>query len=62
MKIDIEKYVESDLLNRFDFYNYGHALEILHEAFPVEWEELQECFRRGSFKIEQGKLLQNINA
>lgn len=31
--MDIEKYVASDLLNKFEFYNYGHALEILHHAF-----------------------------
>ena len=40
--MDIEKYVASDLLNKFEFYNYGHALEILHHAFPKEWSELQE--------------------
>ena len=42
----IEKYIDSDLLDRFEFYNYGHALEILHDAFPVEWDELQECLRK----------------
>ena len=41
--MDIEKYIDNDLLERFEFYNYGHALEILHDAFPVEWNELQEC-------------------
>ena len=44
--MDIEKYIDSDLLDRFEFYNYGHALEILHDAFPVEWNELQECLRK----------------
>ena len=44
--MDIEKYIDSDLLDRFEFYNYGHALEILHDAFPVEWDELQECLRK----------------
>ena len=38
--------MENDLRNRFEFYNYGHALEILHDAFPAEWEELQECLRK----------------
>lgn len=32
----IEKYIDLDLLDRFEFYDYGHALEILHESFPVE--------------------------
>ena len=33
----IEKYIDNDLLSRFEFHNYGHALEILHDAFPTEW-------------------------
>lgn len=40
-----EKYINKALLHRFDFYNYGHALEILHNAFPVEWFELQKCLQ-----------------
>lgn len=44
--MEIQKYIDSDLLNKFEFYNYGHALEILHDAFPIEWSELQECLRR----------------
>ena len=44
--MDLEKYIDSDLLERFEFYNYGHALEILHDAFPAEWDELQECLRK----------------
>ena len=38
--------MDNDLLNRFMFYNYGHALEILYDAFPVEWKELQECLQK----------------
>ena len=41
-----EKYVDADLLEKFEFYSYGHALEILHDAFPEEWRELQECLRK----------------
>lgn len=44
--MDLEKYVDNDLLNKFEFYNYGHALEILHSAFLTEWSELQECLRK----------------
>lgn len=43
--MDFEKYIDSDLLDKFEFFNYGHALEILHDAFPNEWKELQDCFR-----------------
>ena len=41
-----EKYIASDVLEKFEFHNYGHALEILHDAFPEEWRELQECLRQ----------------
>ena len=43
------KYIGKDLLNRYEFKNYGHALEILSEAYPDEWNEIQECLR--NFKI-----------
>lgn len=36
-------YVRNDLLNKFEFHNYGHALEILSEAFPTEWSDIQDC-------------------
>lgn len=39
----VEKYIEANLLYKFEFDNYGHALEILYESFPTEWKELQEC-------------------
>lgn len=39
----ITKYIAPHLLQKYEFHNYGHALKILHEAFPQEWEELQSC-------------------
>lgn len=39
-------YIENELKNKFEFYNYGHALEILYNAFPNEWNELQDCLKR----------------
>ena len=38
-----EKYIDLNLLEKFEFYDYGHALEILHESFPEEWKEIQEA-------------------
>lgn len=38
--------IPADIRAKFEFYNYGHALEILTEAFPEEWAELLDCFRR----------------
>ena len=39
---EYKKYIRADLYDRFEFHNYGHALEILHEAFPKEWNEIQD--------------------
>ena len=44
--MDYERYLDRDLMNKFEFHNYGHALEILHDAFSVEWMELQDCLRQ----------------
>lgn len=43
--MNTKEYIDKDILDKFEFYNYGHALEILFDAFPVEWNELQNCFR-----------------
>lgn len=43
---DESQYISRDLLEKFEFQSYGHALEILHAAFPVEWHEIQECLAR----------------
>lgn len=40
-----EKYINRELLLKYEFYNYGHALEILHESFPTEWMELQKSLQ-----------------
>ncbi len=39
----MEKYINENLLKKYEFHNYGHALEILSEAFPAEWNDLQDC-------------------
>ena len=44
--MNFEKYIDKDILEKFEFYNYGHALEILHDAFQTEWAELQDCLRQ----------------
>lgn len=46
------KYIDADILSRFEFYDYGYALEILHESFPQEWGEVQECLRKLTLTTE----------
>ena len=42
----VEDYVAPELLDRYEFYSYNHALEILTQAFPSEWANLEDCLRR----------------
>ena len=53
--MDEKQYIEDDLLEKFEFYSYGHAIEILHEAFPTEWSEIKECLRKLVITIEDLK-------
>ena len=41
-----EQYIAPEILDKFEYHNYGHALEILHESFPNEWSELQDCLKQ----------------
>lgn len=43
------------MLDKFEFQSYGHALEILSEAFPTEWNEIQDCLERLSISVEELK-------
>lgn len=40
------KYIDQDIRSKYEYFGYGHALEILHESFPVEWKEIQEALRQ----------------
>ena len=48
-------YIRPELLEKYEFHNYGHALEILSQAFPNEWNEIQDCLL--SLKITPEDLL-----
>ncbi len=38
--MDLNKYIDTEVGNKFEFRNYGHALEILHDSFSEEWMEI----------------------
>lgn len=42
----ISDYIDVALLDKFEFYNYNHALEIITQAFPDEWNEIVDCLRK----------------
>ena len=46
------RYIRESLLSRFEFQSYGHAIEILNEAFPAEWLELQDCLDRLTISVD----------
>ena len=44
--MQLEDYIATDLLDRFEFYNYNHAIEIITQTFPDEWAEITDCLRK----------------
>ena len=38
-----EIFSEDVLLKKYEAYSYGHAIEILEEAYPNEWREFKKC-------------------
>ena len=46
------RYIREPLREKFEFQSYGHALEILSEAFPEEWGEVQSCLEQLSIPVE----------
>ena len=55
MKMIDTRYIKPTLAEKFEFHNYGHALEILNEAFPAEWDELQNCLENLTISIDDIK-------
>ena len=48
-------YIRENLQKKFEFQNYGHALEILNEAFASEWNDIQDALENLSISIEDLK-------
>ena len=48
----IEDCVSQSILNKFEFHNYGHALEILTQSCEEEWNDLKNCFENLSFTLD----------
>lgn len=53
--METSKYIRNELLKKYEFHNYGHALEILCEAYPNEWNEIEECLERFLITIDDLK-------
>ena len=45
-------YIPEELLDKFEFHNYGHALEILVQACSDEWNDLLDCLDKLRFSTD----------
>lgn len=44
--MNINTYISAEIQNKFEFHNFGHAIEILSQSFPEEWNDLLNCFQK----------------
>ena len=51
----VNSFVSDMLLEKFEFHNYGHALEILTQACPEEWNDLINCFENLVLSVDDIK-------
>lgn len=49
----IKKYVGTELFDKYEFYNYNHALEILTEAYPTEWNDFATFLKSFSIRLSE---------
>lgn len=50
--MQVEDYIDADLLDKFEFYNYNHAVEIITQAFPEEWSNIVTCLRKLDITVD----------
>lgn len=48
----VAPHIEQDLLSRFDFFSYNHALEILQTAFVQEFQEVLSALKQFSLSTQ----------
>ena len=46
----IDKYLSDGLQEKYEFYNYNHAVEIITQAFPGEWKDI--CDTLSAFSLD----------
>lgn len=49
---ELASYLRENLLPKFEFQSYGHALEILNEAFSDKWNDIQDCLENLHISID----------
>ena len=48
----VEGVLPADIESKFEFYNFGHALEILTQSYNAEWTDFVESIRALSIPID----------
>ena len=50
--MELSDCIPSNVLEKFEFYNYNHALEILTQGFPNEWNEVMDCLAQLDISVD----------
>lgn len=53
--MDFKQYFDNNLLSKFEFYNYNHAVEILSQAFSNEFEDIKKALTKLSITVDDLK-------
>lgn len=48
----IETGLSELLLDKYEFLDYGHAIDILTNTCPQEWEEIKSCLEKFNFSLQ----------
>lgn len=54
---NLNKWLNPELLKKYEFYNYNHALEILSQSFQNEFEEI--CSSLNALKISKADIIKS---
>lgn len=50
---DFERYIPADILSKYEFHNYNHALEILSQSFPSEFNDILDTLSSLSISVDE---------
>ena len=50
--MDIRKYLGASLSEKYEFFNYNHAIEIISQAFSAEWQDICDALNAFALEVE----------
>ena len=50
--MELSSVIPQQILRKLEFYNFGHALEILIQSCQEEWEDLLNCFEQLTISLD----------